>query len=99
MAARAEKNEAIKENGTVKENMEAGGREASGDTRDLVKFRLFKDNDKYSAPVFVGVNGVGYLVKRGEEVEMPRSVYEVLKNSEDQASEAGKIMKEAEYSE
>ena len=94
MAARAEKNEAIKENGTVKENMEA-----SGDTRDLVKFRLFKDNDKYSAPVFVGVNGVGYLVKRGEEVEMPRSVYEVLKNSEDQVSEAGKIMKEAEYSE
>lgn len=33
--------------------------------------------------VFVGVNGKTYLIKRGEEVEVPESVVEVLKNSED----------------
>lgn len=66
---------------------------------DMVQFRLFQDNDKYKAPVFVGVNGVGYLVMRGEPVEMPRAVYEVLMNSENQIYEAGKYMHESEYKE
>lgn len=66
---------------------------------EKVSFRLFKDNDKYKAPVFVGVNGVGYLVQRGIEVTMPKAVYEVLKNSQEQLAEAEKVMEEAEYTE
>ena len=64
-----------------------------------VTFRLFRDNDKYKAPVFVGVNGVGYLVERGKDVTMPRAVFEVLKNSEEQLAEASKVMEEAQYQE
>lgn len=30
---------------------------------------------------FVGVNGHNYLIHRGKEVEVPRSVYEVLENA------------------
>jgi hypothetical protein len=66
---------------------------------EKVTFRLFKDNDKYKAPVFVGVNGIGYLVERGKDVTMPKSVYEVLINSEEQLAEAAKTMEEAEHSE
>ena len=33
--------------------------------------------------VFVGVNGRGYRIQRGVDVEVPRSVAEVLRNSED----------------
>ncbi len=35
-----------------------------------------------SDDVYVGVNGKTYLIKRGEEVEVPESVVEVLNNSE-----------------
>lgn len=43
-----------------------------------VKIKLFKDNDKYKDDVFVAVNGRTFLIKRGEEVEVPRCVKEVL---------------------
>lgn len=59
---------------------------------DKVKFTLFKDNDKYSMPLFVGVNGKGYLVERGVEVEMPREVYEVIANSQKQQNAANQFM-------
>ena len=42
---------------------------------------LFEDDDKYSAPLFVGVNGRFYMVKRGVDVEVPKSVSEIIKNS------------------
>lgn len=32
-------------------------------------------------PVFVGVNGVSFLIKRDEEVDVPVPVYEVLRNA------------------
>lgn len=57
-----------------------------------VKFRLFKDSGKYEAPVFVAVNGKSYLIQRGVDVEIPVAVYEVLMNSENQLSEADKVM-------
>lgn len=38
--------------------------------------------------VFVGVNGKTWLIKRGEEVEVPISVAEVLRNKERMLSEA-----------
>ena len=51
--------------------------------KDTVVIRLFKDNQRYKAPVFVGVNGVTYLVQRGVDVEVPRAVAEVLEHSEE----------------
>ncbi len=46
-----------------------------------VKIRLFKDQGEYKDPVFAAVNGRTYLIRRGEEVEVPLSVAEVLENS------------------
>lgn len=53
---------------------------------ELVKVKLFKDNDKYKDDVFVAVNGVGMIVPRGIEVEIPRKYAIALKNSEAQDS-------------
>ncbi len=53
-----------------------------------VKIRLFKDNDKYKAPVFVSVNGESYLIQRGVEVEVPVYVAEVIDNSAHQDAAA-----------
>ena len=49
-----------------------------------VKIRLFKDNSRYKGDVFVSVNGRNYLIRRGEEVEVPAEVAEVLDHSETQ---------------
>jgi hypothetical protein len=38
--------------------------------------------------VFVAVNGKSFLIKRGEEVEVPEYVAKVLKNKEDMLAEA-----------
>lgn len=38
--------------------------------------------------VYVAVNGRSYLIKRGEEVEVPDFVAEVLKHSEDMQTRA-----------
>ena len=53
---------------------------------ELVSVKLFKDNDKYKDDVFVAVNGVGMIVPRGKEVEIPRKYAIALKNSEAQDS-------------
>ncbi len=53
---------------------------------EKVKVKLFKDTGRYKDDVFVAVNGVGMLVPRGVEVEIPRKYAEVLMNSEKQAS-------------
>lgn len=45
--------------------------------------RLFKDAHRYSAPVFVSVNGESYLIQRGIPVEVPAAVAEVLRHSEE----------------
>lgn len=38
--------------------------------------------------VYVGLNGVGYLIKRGQEVEVPEGVYEILQRQEQMLEEA-----------
>lgn len=44
--------------------------------------------------VFVSVNGYKYLIQRGKEVEVPRFVAEVLKNSENQKAATFRMMEE-----
>ena len=62
---------------------------------ETVKFTLFRDDDRYKAPLFVGVNGRSYLIKRGKEVEIPKSVYEVIMNSMDQTRVTEEAMENA----
>ncbi len=62
---------------------------------ETVKFALFRDDDRYKAPLFVGVNGRSYLIKRGKEVELPKSVYEVIMNSMDQTRVTEEAMENA----
>lgn len=66
---------------------------------DTETLYLFQDDEKYTAPLFVGVNGHFYMIKRGENVEVPKSVKEVVMNSEKQkkaAKEAQDKAKEVE---
>lgn len=62
--------------------------EAKGD--GMVTIHLFKDDDRYSAPVFVGVNGDSYLIQRGMDVKVPKAVAEVLEHSIKQDAEAAR---------
>ncbi len=49
---------------------------------NMVKIKLFKDNDKYKSDMFVCVNGERYLIQRGVEVEVPEYIAEVIEHSE-----------------
>ena len=51
---------------------------------EKVRLKLFKDNGRYKGDLFVSVNGVNYKIRRGVEVEVPRSVAEVLEHSQRQ---------------
>lgn len=56
----------------------------------MVTIHLFKDDDRYAAPVFVGVNGDSYLIQRGMDVKVPKAVAEVLEHSIKQDAEAAR---------
>lgn len=58
-----------------------------------ITINLFYDGDKYKDPVFVGINGMSWLVKRGEPVEVPVEVYDVLMNQMKQDKSAADLMK------
>ena len=67
-----------------------------GDTYDPmepVERLYFKDNGKYKNDIFVGYNGVGYIIKRGVKVKVPRVVDEIIQQSMEQSQAA------VEYSE
>ena len=63
--------------------------EAKAEAKDdgMVTIHLFKDDDRYAAPVFVGVNGDSYLIQRGIDVKVPKAVAEVLEHSIKQDAE------------
>lgn len=60
---------------------------------DKVKVQLVYD-EEHKEPVFVGVNGKGYLVERGRPVEVPQAVAEVLRNAEEQRMNSVRYMDE-----
>ena len=64
--------------------------------KDTEVIRLFKDSQRYKAPVFVGVNGETYLIQRGVDVEVTKAVAEVLRHSEEMDNEAMARIAEAE---
>lgn len=48
---------------------------------ELVTVQLFKDNEKYSADLFVAVNGERILIQRGVPVQLKRKFAEVIERS------------------
>ena len=63
-------------------------------TEKMVKFHAFKDDGRYKDDIFVAVNGKRYQIKRGVDVMIPESVYEVLMNSQIQDQAAYRLMEE-----
>ncbi len=64
--------------------------------RPRVKIKLFKDNGRYSKPVFVAVNGHKFIVPRGVEVEVPDYIAKVLNESFRQDQETANQLMELE---
>ncbi len=69
------------------------------DKKSYVKINIAKqDKPGGSEPAFVGVQGVGYSIPRGLNIDVPKSVVEVLKNAKQdivtQDPEDGEIMHE-----
>lgn len=60
---------------------------------DTVKLTLPLNPSGEDDDVFVCVNGYRYLIRRGEEVEVPRFVAEALKNSDNQKLAATRHMR------
>ena len=59
---------------------------------ELVEIKLFKDNDKYKEPVFVGVNGETIAVERGVKVKVKRKFARALERSDKQDYETSKLI-------
>jgi len=55
---------------------------------------LFYDGDKYKEPMFVGINGMTWLIKRGEPVEVPVEVAEVINQSIMQDGKTAQMIRE-----
>jgi len=51
---------------------------------EKVTIRLFKDSDRYKDDVTVGYNGKFYKIRRGVDVDVPRAVAEILRQSQEQ---------------
>lgn len=79
----------------AQEIAEAEKKEITPAKEETETIYLFEDDEKYSAPLFVGVNGRFYRVKRGVDVEVPKSVSEIIKNSLAQKKVAKEAMDRA----
>ncbi len=60
----------------------------------MVKVRLPKAQQGQEQEVFVGVNGVGYRIRKGVEVSVPAAVAEVLRNAEAAADRNDRFLEE-----
>nr|DAL16299.1 MAG TPA_asm: hypothetical protein [Caudoviricetes sp.] len=61
---------------------------------EKVPARLFKDNDRYKDDVYVCVNGERLLIKRGENVEIPRKFALVLEQSAQQDTATANLIEQ-----
>lgn len=63
----------------------------SGKTK---KVYLFYDGEKYKDPLYVGINGMNWLVQRGQEVEVPVEVAEVIEHQLEQDKHTAQMMRD-----
>ena len=64
--------------------------------KNMVRIKLFRDNQNYSGDVFAAVNGESYLIQRGVAVEVPDYIAEVLETSQREDENALMRMEKAE---
>ena len=55
---------------------------------EKVKIKLPRDPQDPNGCVYVGLNGIGYQIKRGIEVTVPLAVAEIIENSEEMAAKS-----------
>lgn len=77
---------------TVKETVENTAAETVAETVEesrgkYVRIRLPLTRDQKEG-MYVGLNGVGYLIKRGQEVDVPAGVAEIIQRSEEMLAQA-----------
>lgn len=53
------------------------------DVNRPVTIRLFKDNFRYVEPLYVGINGKTWLIRRGEDVVVPWYLAEFIRIMEE----------------
>lgn len=72
--------------------------EAEQDKPKKVRLTIHKDSNPHAPdPVFVGVNFVGYSIRRGEEVVVPIEVVNVLESAiETRIEQSGGVMQSRE---
>ena len=66
--------------------------EEIAEANELVEIKLFKDKDKYNAPVMVILNGHSYLINRGVKVKVPRKVARIIACADDQMGVAADVV-------
>lgn len=68
---------------------------------EYVTVQLMKDNDKYSEPLFVSVNGENCVIQRGVPVQIKRKFANVISESLEQDGKAVAMMEKlsGEYKE
>ena len=95
-AAQSKETEQLKEDeeltaGQKQVQMEKRMQEAMEAAKETIRLPITGNGDD---DVFVSVNGYKYLIQRGKEVEVPRFVAEVLRNSENQKAATYRMMEE-----
>lgn len=73
---------------TKEKNMENTAAETVEEPKEkYVRIRLPLTREQ-KEDVYVGLNGVGYLIQRGKEVDVPAGVAEILQRSEEMLVQA-----------
>ena len=62
----------------------------------LVRYKAFKDNDKYKDDITVIVNGKSWRIQRGVWVDLPQYVIDVIEQGNDQDLAAANYSQEQE---
>ena len=78
--------------GELTEEQKKANEERKAYWNEIVKVKLFRDNNKYKDDVFVSVNGENCVIKRGVEVEIKRKFAEVLDKSDLQDYETSMLI-------
>lgn len=84
--------------GDMTADQKAAREAENAEGEELVEVKLFKDNDKYREPVFVGCNGETIAIERGVRVKIKKKFADILDNSEHQDYETS-VMIEKKSSE